>query len=100
MPNEKEEKKQMKTKTYNVYADPSHAWVKVKIAELDKLGISKYITSFSYVRGDHAYLEEDCDAGVFLSALKERGIEPKFKFHHTDNRSKIRGYASFPARSI
>lgn len=89
-----------KSKTYDVYADPGHCWLKVKIAELEKLGITGKITAFSYVRGDNAYLEEDCDAGVLINALKDRGIEPKFKFHHTDNRSKIRGYASFPARSI
>jgi hypothetical protein len=70
------------------------------MTELDKLGISKYITAFSYVRGDYAYLEEDQDASTFVDELERRGIEPKFKFHHTDNRSKIRGYASFPARSI
>lgn len=89
-----------KSKTYDVYADPGHAWLKVKIAELEKLGITGKITAFSYVRGDNAYLEEDCDAGVLINALKDRGVEPKFKFHHTDNRSKIRGYASYPARSI
>ena len=85
----------MKTKTYNVYADPSHAWVKVKLAELEKLGILKYITSFSYVRGNHAYLEEDQDATTFVDALEARGVEPKFKFHHTDRQSKIRGYSRF-----
>ena len=90
----------MKTKNYDVYADPSHAWVKVKLAELEKLGIAKYITSFSYVNGDNAYLEEDCDASVLVDALEARGVEPKFKFHHTDKRSKIRGYASFTARCI
>ena len=90
----------MKTKNYDVYADPGHAWLKVKIAELKKLGIEGKITAFSYVRGDHAYLEEDCDAGVFLDALRASGVAPAFKFHHTDNRSKIRGYASFPSRSI
>lgn len=85
----------MKTKTYNVYADPSHAWVKVKIAELDKLGISRYISEFSYVRGDYAYLEADCDAGVLVDSLEARGVEPKFIFHHTDRQSKIRGYMRF-----
>lgn len=85
----------MKTKTYNVYADPSHAWVKVKMTELDKLGVSRYISEFSYARGDYAYLEEDCDAGIFVNALEDKGIEPKFKFHHTDRQSKIRGYSRF-----
>lgn len=94
MPNGKEKMK-MKTKTYNVYADPSHAWVKVGIAELDKLGISKYISEFSYVRGDYAYLEEDQDATTLIDELERRGIEPKFKFHHTDKQSRIRGYSRF-----
>lgn len=84
-----------KTKTYNVYADPSHAWVKVKMIELDKLGISRYISEFSYVHGDYAYLEEDQDASTLIDELERRGIEPKFKFHHTDRQSKIRGYSRF-----
>ena len=84
-----------KTKTYDVYSDPGHAWLKVKIAELEKLGISDRITSCSYVRGDNAYLEEDHDANLFLSSIKERGIVHKLKFHDTNKRSKIRGYASF-----
>jgi len=88
----------MKTKTYNVYADPSHAWVKVKIAELDKLGISRYISEFSYARGNYAYLEEDQDASTLIDELERRGIEPKFKFHHTDKQSKIRNYMSFTRR--
>lgn len=85
----------MKTKTYNVYDDPNHAWVKVKIAELDKLGISRYISEFSYKRGDYAYLEEDQDASILVDELERRGIEPRFKMHHTDKQSKIRGYSKF-----
>jgi len=87
----------MKTKTYNAYADPGHAWVKVKLAELAKLDLLDSISSFSYVRGDNAYLEEDRDAGVLVDALEARGVEPKFKFHHTDRQSRIRGYCSFSA---
>lgn len=69
----------MKTKTYNVYADPSHAWVKVRIAELDKLGISRYISEFSYVRGDYAYLEEDQDASILIDELERQRISQKDK---------------------
>lgn len=85
----------MKTKTIIVYADPGHAWAKVSKKELVKLGIANEISGFSYEKGEFAYLEEDCDLGKYVMALKEKGIVFKFKETHTNRQSKIRNYYSY-----
>ena len=57
------------------HQDPGHGWLCVKIAELEALGIADKITSFSYMRKQSAYLEEDQDMTTYQNALKERSIE-------------------------
>ena len=57
------------------HQDPGHGWLCIKIAELEALGIADKITSFSYMRKQSAYLEEDQDMTTYQNALKERGIE-------------------------
>ena len=81
---------------FNFYSDPGHGWLKVPMSILDVLGIKGKITPYSYQRGENAYLEEDCDATLFINAFKEKyGTEPSFKFHSTDRRSKIRSFDQF-----
>ena len=85
-------------KKFEVFTDPSHAWVKVKKAFLvDLIGEDwrKYFTCFSYERADFVYLEEDEDTATLLLHLKRKGIQPELnvKQHKTDRPSKLRGYA-------
>lgn len=80
---------------FNFYSDGGHGWVKVKIALLKKLGILEKITSYSYMRGEYAYLEEDCDFSTFILALRAKGIEPQFIDHHANKSSRIRNYQHF-----
>ena len=87
----------MKTRTFDVYADPGHAWAKVKIDYLKKLGIAHEISPYSYSRGEYAYLEEDCDLSVLVKACRKIGIEPKFKERYSNKSSKIRSYYSYKA---
>ena len=83
-------------KTYKFYADPGHGWVAVKIVELMQLGIITKVSGYSYMRGDTAYLEEDCDAAMFFNAYREKhGVDPKHNYNHTDRRSKIRSYSQY-----
>ena len=66
----------MKTKTYTYFTDPGHGWLRVKKSELQELGIANKISPYSYMRGNHAYLEEDCDMAKFMQAkgwLQENG---------------------------
>lgn len=87
----------MKTKTYDFYADPGHGWARVPVQELRDLGILADITAFSYIRGDWAYLEEDCDFGRFIAAMREqKEVKVKTRYHHSNKRSKIRGYQWYP----
>ena len=85
---------------FNFYSDGGHGWAKVKIALLKKLGIAEKITTYSYMRGEYAYLEEDCDLTTFVLALRAKNIEPQFIDHHSAKRSRIRNYASFSMRII
>lgn len=81
------------SKVYRFYSDPGHAWLAVKIAKLESLGIIDKITNFSYIRGKTAYLEEDCDLSTFVAALKANGEEFLNKEgSYNDNRSPIRSY--------
>lgn len=82
---------------YDLYEDPGHAWLKVKIAELEKLGIAILISGYSYMRGEYAYLEEDCDMATFFHAQGVVGQVPSecLRVHSTSRQSKIRGYEGY-----
>jgi hypothetical protein len=83
-------------KTYKFYADPGHGWLAVKISELMNLGIITQISTYSYMKGSTAYLEEDCDAALFFNAYKDKhGTEPKHNYSHANKRSPIRSYDSY-----
>lgn len=85
---------------FDFYADPGHGWMKVPLSLIKKLGVQKNISTYSYVRNAHAFLEEDRDAGVVIKALREQGREVGFREHVADKRSKIRSYACYDARQI
>lgn len=85
----------MRKLTLNIYSDPGHAWCKVSRKLLVDLGISDQITTYSYQRKDSVYLEEDCDLGTLIGALKDKGVAVKFKEFHTNKQSKIRSYSHY-----
>ena len=78
-----------------IYADRGHAWAKVNKALLNKLGIADQISRYSYMRGEKAYLEEDCDLSRLIKALTENNINFSFEERHTDKTSKIRSYSRY-----
>ncbi len=55
-------------KKYRFINDPGHAWLEVPRVELEALQIIP--SSYSYQHGDKVYLEEDCDASLFIAAKK------------------------------
>lgn len=89
-----------KDKLYRFHCDPGHGWLAVKLKDLNVLGINENeISNYSYVRGQTAYLEEDCDAGIFINAFKNKfGCDPIIKETYRNNRSPIRSYQSIHAR--
>lgn len=80
--------------TYTFYADPGHSWLAVPIVDLDDVGLTRADFSvFSYVKNEIAYLEEDCDAFVFVNAYVEKyGVRPKFKENYHESNGLIRNY--------
>ena len=86
----------MKSKTYEYIQDPGHGWMKVTSAEVYRLGIR--VTHYSYERGDHLYLEEDCDMSAFLQAKDARGEPWKLQQRHVEN-TRIRNYPSARPRT-
>lgn len=78
------------------HSDPGHGWLEVKYRELKDLGIEDKISSYSYIKGDAVYLEEDCDASVYLNAMKAKGNEVEFiELNEPKDYSKIRDYKSY-----
>ena len=82
-------------KTIQFYCDPGHGWAKVPLTVIKKLGLTESISHYSYVRGDYAYLEEDCDASKVIVAMRATGLNPVLKGNHGNKQSKIRNYCSY-----
>lgn len=80
-----------------VFADPGHAWARFPKSRLTILGIADKISTYSYQNGSNAFLEEDCDLSVLITALRDRGYEIKFNESHTNRQSKIRSYDYYKA---
>ena len=85
---------------FHFYSDPGHGWLKVSTAELRELGIADKITPYSYINGDSAYLEEDCDCSTFIDAWEKltgrAWLADQNKIQHFCNgESSIRRYDSY-----
>lgn len=89
--------------SYTYFEDPGHAWLRVPLIEI--CPIQDKISHYSYMKGKYAYLEEDCDAILFLkhkfgenlsyAELTEKGII-KTKYVEKTN---IRNYEIFKIRT-
>lgn len=78
--------------------DPGHSWLSVPIAYLmnvcNKEDIAR-ISAYSYIKGKSVYLEEDCDAVIFIDAWKRKYNTFHYSFGITEKRSPIRSYDRF-----
>lgn len=81
--------------TVTVYCDPGHAWAKVRKSVLTNLGIADKVSSYSYQRGDYAFLEEDCDLSLLVQALRDHGTKLCFVEKRTNKQSRIRNYERY-----
>jgi hypothetical protein len=78
-----------------MYQDPGHGWLRVPRSLLIELGIRDKITSYSYMKGNYVYLEEDQDLSTFIDAMEKVGKTVEYKESHTNKQSKIRQYDSY-----
>jgi len=85
------------TKAINIkfYSDAGHGWAKVHKEFLAKLGIENKITSYSYERGDYAYLEEDCDVSTLVKAAEAHDYKIMWQQQPQADRSRIRSYQPY-----
>jgi hypothetical protein len=82
---------------YTYHTDPGHGWLEVGIDELILLGIGSKISEYSYINGGKAYLEEDCDMGLFIRTMEAKGVEVKLAHINEPTKdSVIRSYRRFP----
>lgn len=84
-------------KTFKFYSDSGHGWLAVKRQLVYDLNLADTITRYSHQNGCTAYLEEDCDANVFLRAYElTYGKEYVIKnVTSKRNNSPIRDYEQF-----
>jgi len=85
-------------KTYVFYEDAGHGWLAVKRKELVELGIITQVSSCSYQKGKTVYLEEDCDAPLFIQAMRTKGVEIDYKETVHPDFSPIRKYERFSVK--
>lgn len=86
------------------HSDPGHGWLQVPLSEIQKLGIGKDISHYSYMsrRGPNplVYLEEDCDAAVLVEAYKKAGESVEFEDIPYNDRCFIRGLPNFTPANV
>lgn len=80
---------------YTFHTDAGHGWLEVDMLELDMLGITDQISRYSYKHRGKAYLEEDCDASVFINAMESKGQKVVYVTSNTNYDSPIRNFARF-----
>lgn len=84
----------MSNKTFTMYTDPGHGWLKVPVKLIAELGIKDSITGYSHMSLTHVYLEEDKDAGTFIKAFEANGNKVSIKESYS-SKSRIREYAQY-----
>lgn len=84
----------MSQEQYILEEDPAHAWLHVRRTEIQRLGIAKEITSYSYQRGETVFLEEDRDLATFMRAKEAVGEAVAYKRRYVEN-SPIRAYDGY-----
>jgi hypothetical protein len=73
--------------------DPGHGWLSVPLSLATKV---EGISTFSYMRAGRAYLEQDCDAALFLNHY---GIDPETitTVQRFEDEAPCRNFARFAA---
>jgi len=86
----------MKTQKLTFHCDRGHGWLEVPREDIDALGLADEISNLSYLlshthkRAGMVYLEEDCDATLYLDAAKAAGWTIQIVEKYTDTDSPIR----------
>lgn len=79
------------------HRDPGHGWVEVSRSDLASLKIAHKISGYSYQKGNSVFLEEDCDAGIFIKAARDAGHSVSTKDISYNSDAPLRRYAPYSA---
>lgn len=72
---------------YNFYEDPGHGYLEVPLPILEASGVKNSISGYSGKNKDFAYLEEDCDAPLFMKSWQDKtGEKVEFKVIYCEHR--------------
>lgn len=80
---------------FHFYADPGHGWLAVTEDDIKDVGLTVAdFSRHSYHNGPIFYLEEDCDASLFLAAYEVKYCRAPEIVEHIEPRadSLIRNY--------
>lgn len=88
----------MNAEPLHFYADAGHGWLAVTREDVEAINLAADMFSrCSYINGETLYLEEDCDASLFLAAYEAfTGRKPKIIEHVERGDSRIRFYRNLP----
>ena len=64
---------------------PGHGYLVSTKAMLRELGIAEKISDYSYERNGSVYLEEDCDAPLFIAAMEKAGFDVSYHSVNVDD---------------
>lgn len=86
--------------TFQFYSDSGHGWLRVDVQSAASVGLDPSdFSPYSYQRAHWLYLEEDCDASLFVNAyMAKHSRTPPIKMNHTNGRSCIRNYDRLPSK--
>jgi len=94
----------MKTQKLIFHCDRGHGWLEVPREDINALGLADQISAYSYAmasthqRAGMVYLEEDCDATLYLDAAKASGWTIQIVEKYTNTDSPIRNMKPFSAK--
>jgi hypothetical protein len=85
--------------TFTYHEDAAHGWVKAPRGLVELLGLADKISECSYQLGDNVYLEEDCDAPLFIETFRERFGSIRLVVKRSEC-SRIRNYHRYENRIV
>ena len=85
---------------FTIHTDPGHGWIQVPMLMVFELGFAHDVTHWSYMDDSFVYLEEDCDARLFILAFNEaHGERPQINEQYSDNESFVRNLKRFDVQA-
>ena len=80
---------------FTFHVDPGHGWLEVDWTQLKRLELNPSdFSRYSYRNGNTFFLEEDCDASIFVNAYNAKHGDDAFTYEskHVNNSHPIRNY--------